>query len=37
MARSMNVPYIFIFVFFTLFVKIFRSNCLTSQNKLNKN
>ena len=33
MARC-NVPNVFIYVFFVLFVKIFRSNCLTSQNKL---
>lgn len=33
MARC-NVPNVFIYVFFVLFVKIFRPNCLTSQNKL---
>ncbi len=33
MARC-NAPNVFIYVFFVLFVKIFRPNCLTSQNKL---
>ena len=32
MARS-GAPNVFIYVFFMMFVKIFRSNCLTSQNK----